>query len=307
MNGRIAAGYGETVSSPTHVTFWGVRGSTPCDGHQFDRYGGNTSCVEISADGHDPVIFDLGTGLRSYGEHLTREGRLDGYHAIVLLTHLHWDHIQGVPFFAPLAAGGGTIEVYGPEQADGPLGAVFSGVMSPPYFPIRPEELRGTVTFQEVTADDFALNGAKVRSRWVRHTDPTLGFRVEIGGVSVAYLSDHGPGTAPDDADDFIPDEVLELCDGVDLLIHDAQHTTDEYELKRSWGHCTIEYAIHVAREAGARELALFHHCPSHGDDKVDEILRDAQDLVARLGGPEVFAAADCMRRALVPRSAPNA
>ena len=126
--------------------------------------------------------------------------------------------------------------------------------------------------------DDFALNGAKVRSRWVRHTDPTLGFRVEIEGVSVAYLSDHGPGTVPDDPDDYVPDDVLELCDGVDLLIHDAQHTAEEYEIKRTWGHCTIEYAIHVAKEAGARQLALFHHCPSHGDESLDTILRDARE-----------------------------
>jgi phosphoribosyl 1,2-cyclic phosphodiesterase len=287
------------VPSRTHATFWGVRGSTPCDGHQFDRYGGNTSCVEISSEGHDPVILDLGTGLRNYGEQLFNAGLLDGYRAHVLLTHLHWDHIQGLPFFLPLAAGGGTVEVYGPEQAAGPLDVVFRGVMSPPYFPICPEEMNGDVTFRGVGSDDFALDGIKVRSRWVRHTDPTLGFRVEVEGVSVAYLSDHGPGTVPDDPDDYVPRDVLELCDGVDLLIHDAQHTTSEYELKRNWGHCTIEYAIHVAREAGAKQLALFHHCPSHGDDKVDEILRDARDLVARIGGPDVFAAADGMRRGL--------
>jgi len=230
------------------VNFWGVRGSTPCDGHQFDRYGGNTSCVEVASEGHDPIIFDLGTGLRNYGDELAAEGRLDGYRATVLLTHLHWDHIQGLPFFLPLAAGGGNVTVIGPHQEDGPLGTVFRQVMSPPYFPITPEELRGDVAFESVANDDFALNGAKVRSRWVRHTDPTLGFRVEMEGVSVAYLSDHGPGTVPDDADDYVPRDVLELCDGVDLLIHDAQHTADEYEIKRTWGHCTIEYAIHVAK-----------------------------------------------------------
>jgi phosphoribosyl 1,2-cyclic phosphodiesterase len=295
------------VPSPTHVTFWGVRGSTPCDGHQYDRYGGNTSCVEIASEGHDPVILDLGTGLRSYGDELAQQGRLQGYHAHVLLTHLHWDHIQGIPFFAPLAAGGGTCEVYGPVQEAGPLDVVFRGVMSPPYFPITPEQMNGVVTFQGVDADDFALNGVKVRSRWVRHTDPTLGFRVEVEGVSVAYLSDHGPGTVPDDPDDYVPRDVLELCDGVDLLIHDAQHTTSEYEMKRNWGHCTIEYAIHVARESGAKQLALFHHCPSHGDDKVDEIMRDARDLVARIGGPDVFAAADGMRHNLSPHQPSNA
>lgn len=281
------------VSPRTRVTFWGVRGSTPCDGHQYDRYGGNTSCVEIASEGHDPVVFDLGTGLRSYGEHLEAEGRRDGYRASVLLTHLHWDHIQGLPFFAPLAAGGGAITVFGPEQADGPLAEVFRGVMSPPYFPITPEQLRGDVGFEAVGRDDFPANGAKVKARWVRHTDPTLGFRVEIDGFAVAYLPDHGPGTVPDDPELYVPDDVLELCDGADLVIHDAQHTTSEYELKRSWGHCTVEYAVHVAREAGARELALFHHCPSHGDDRLDEILRDARDLVARTGGPPVVAASD--------------
>jgi len=284
------------VSASTHVNFWGVRGSTPCDGHQFDRYGGNTSCVEIASDGHDPVLFDLGTGLRNYGESLGAAGRLDGYHGTVLLTHLHWDHIQGLPFFAPVAAGGGAVDVVGPHQQAGPLDQVFAGVMSPPYFPIRPDELRGRVSFESVGNDDFAINGAKVRSRWVRHTDPTLGFRVEIEGVSVAYLSDHGPGTVADDPDDYVPDDVLELCDGVDLLIHDAQHTAEEYVVKRTWGHCTIEYAIHVAKEAGARELALFHHCPSHGDDRLDEILRGAREHSASIDGPEVIAASDGLR-----------
>jgi phosphoribosyl 1,2-cyclic phosphodiesterase len=283
----------------TQVNFWGVRGSTPCDGHQFDRYGGNTSCVEIAADGHDPLLLDLGTGLRNYGEQLANDGRSQGFHATVLLTHLHWDHIQGLPFFAPVAGGGGSLAIYGPVQERGALADVFRGVMSPPYFPITPEQLVGDVAFEAVSADDFAVDGAKVRARWVRHTDPTLGFRVEIESASVAYLSDHGPGTVPEDPDDFIPPDVLELCDGVDLLIHDAQHTTEEYEKKRHWGHCTIEYAVHVAREAGARTLVLFHHCPTHGDDRLDTILRDAHDFSARLGGPEVVAASDGLRLTL--------
>jgi phosphoribosyl 1,2-cyclic phosphodiesterase len=291
------------VSGDVQVTFWGVRGSTPCDGHQFDRYGGNTSCVEVAAADHPPLILDLGTGLRNYGEHLAREGQLDGYEATVLLTHLHWDHIQGLPFFAPLAAGGGSVAVVGPEQAEGPLGEVFTGVMRKPYFPIRPDQLNGDVSFQGVGADDFAVDGAKIKTRWVRHTDPTLGFRAELEGVSVAYLPDHGPGTVATDPDLYVPDDVLELCDGVDLLIHDAQHTAEEYEAKRSWGHCTIDYAVHVANEAGARTLALFHHCPSHGDDAVDVILREARDLSARRGGAHVIAAADGMRVGVGPGS----
>ena len=142
-------------------------------------------------------IFDLGTGLRNYGEHARRRGpRSTGTTPRVLLTHLHWDHIQGLPFFAPLAAGGGTVDVYGPHQEEGPLDDVFRQRDEPA---VLPDHARGAARrrspSKRVGHDDFAVNGAKVRSRWVRHTDPTLGFRVEMEGVSVAYLSDHGPGT----------------------------------------------------------------------------------------------------------------
>ena len=167
---------------------------------------------------------------------------------------------------------GATLDVYGPRQADGPLGDVFAQMMRPPFFPIRPTDLIGEVRFHDTADDDFPVGLAKVRSRWVRHVGPTLGFRVEWNGTSIAYLPDHGPGTVVEHADDYVPPEVLELCDGVDVLIHDAQHTLDEYEPKRHWGHCTVDYAVLVAREAGARSLVLFHHDPLHGDDEMDRI-----------------------------------
>jgi ribonuclease BN (tRNA processing enzyme) len=131
-----------------------------------------------------------------------------------------------------------------------------------------------------------------VRSRWVRHVGPTLGYRIDLNGGSVAYISDHGPGCR-DDADDFVPQEILELCDGVDVLIHDAQHTGEEYGRKRHWGHCTCDYAVHVARESGARTLALYHHDPVHGDDAVDAMLARARDTSAAVGGPEVIGASE--------------
>jgi phosphoribosyl 1,2-cyclic phosphodiesterase len=199
--------------------------------------------------------------------------------------------VQGLPFFAPLHREGSTLDVYGPRQDDGPLGEVFAQMMRPPFFPIRPEGLRGDVRFHDTGDDDFPLGTAKVRSRWVRHVGPTLGFRVEANGLSIAYIPDHGPGCCPDDPDDFVPHEVLELCDGVDVLIHDAQHTHEEYGPKRHWGHCTVDYAVHVAREAGARRLVLFHHDPAHGDSMIDRIARDATDLADRTGAPELIAA----------------
>jgi ribonuclease BN (tRNA processing enzyme) len=168
--------------------------------------------------------------------------------------------------------------------------------MQPPYFPITPDEMGGSVTFFDTTADDFGVNGAKVRSRWVRHTDPTLGYRVDLEGASVAYISDHGQGCSPGQPDEFVPDDVLDLCDGTDLLIHDAQHTAPEFEVKRHFGHCTIDYAVRVAAQAGARRLALFHHCPTHSDDDIDRMLAYARDVSAKTGGPEIVAAREGMR-----------
>ncbi len=280
------------------VSFHGVRGSTPCAGDRYERYGGNTSCVSLEADDHDPVILDLGTGLRPYGEQLETEGRADGFRGSVLLTHLHWDHVQGLPFFGPLSYPGSSIDVYGPAQPDASFGTVFGELMKQPFFPIRSEQLSGAVRFHGAGNDDFPVDGAKVRSRWVRHTSPTLGFRVDLNGVSVAYLSDHGPGCSAD-PDDFVPRDVLDLCDGVDLLIHDAQHTCGEYETHRHFGHSTVDYAVHVARESGAQRLALFHHCPSHSDSDVDRLLLHAGDLAARRGVAEVIAAAEGLQLTL--------
>ena len=280
------------------LSFHGVRGSTPCAGDQYERYGGNTSCVSLEADGHDPIIFDMGTGLRPCGQTLTADG---AFHGTVLLSHLHWDHIQGLPFFGPISEPDAVLDVYGPAQEAGPLDAVFRGVMQQPYFPITPDELHGTVRFHGAGNDDFAINGAKVRSRWVRHTSPTIGFRVDLEGHSVAYVSDHGPGCS-DDPDEFVPPDVLDLADGVDVLIHDAQHTCEEFDGKRHFGHSSVDYAVHVAREAGARRLALFHHCPSHSDDIVDLMHLYAGALAERVAGNvEVLAAREGMVVELQP------
>ena len=274
------------------VRFHGVRGSTPCAGPRYERYGGNTSCVSLEVDGHHPIIFDMGTGLRPYGDEIMAAGA-ERWHGTVLLSHLHWDHIQGLPFFGPMSQADATLDVYGPRQDDGPLDEVFAGVMCPPYFPITPDELHGTVRFHDVGDDHYPVNGAKVRSRWVRHTSPTIGYRVDVEGFSVAYISDHGPGCS-DDPDDYVPPGVLELADGADIVIHDAQHTCEEYETKRHFGHSSLEYATHVAREAGARRLVLFHHCPSHSDDDVDLMHLHTSELARRGPAPlDVYAAAE--------------
>lgn len=278
------------------VVFNGVRGSTPCAGPEYAHFGGNSSSVALEFDDAPPILFDLGTGVRPYAR------RVDGdFNGSVLLSHLHWDHVQGLPFFTPLHREGSTLDVFGPRQDDGQLGEVFSDLMRPPFFPIRPVQLIGDIRFHDTGEDDFPVGGAKVRSRWVRHVGRTLGFRVEFNGVSVAYVPDHGPGCNPDHSDDYIPHEVLELCDGVDVLIHDAQHTAAEYEAKRHWGHCTSDYAVHVARESGARRLVLFHHDPGHGDDDIRDIEKHAADYAAHIGAPEVTAGYEGLEIELAP------
>lgn len=277
------------------VKFYGVRGSTPCSCESNQRIGGNTACVVVTGDGFDPIVLDLGTGLRFWGTDLCEACTESGptappFKATALVSHLHWDHVQGLPFFAPLHKPGAELHVIGPPQDDHSLEEAFDLFLCPPYFPVTLAQLAGTVTFEEATDAPIRLGAATVTSRDVPHVGPTLGFRIEAGGSSIAYVSDHQqPGCRSTD----VAASVLELCDGVDLLIHDAQYTDPEFAEKFDWGHCTTDYAVEVAAQCGAKRLALYHHDPSHDDDTVAALTEQAS-VVSRLRrGAEVFAAAE--------------
>ena len=212
------------------------------------------------------------------------------FQATALVSHLHWDHVQGLPFFPPLHKQGSRLHVIGPPQEDQTLEEAFDLFLCPPYFPVTLGQLAGSVTFEEATAAPIRLGAATVTARDVPHVGPTLGFRIEAGGVSLAYVSDHQqPGCLSTE----VADSVLELCDGVDLLIHDAQYTDPEFAQKFDWGHCTIDYALEVAEQCGAKRLALYHHDPSHDDDMVEELAHKAAAMSSVRRGPEVFAAAE--------------
>ncbi|MCB0974507.1 MAG: MBL fold metallo-hydrolase [Actinobacteria bacterium] len=278
------------------VTFYGVRGSTPCSWRDAMRYGCNSSCVVLRVPDAPPILLDLGTGARVYGDDFGSAPFI----GTALVTHLHWDHVQGLPFFRPVDRPGAEIDVFGPRHPEGQLGTVWEGFMKPPYFPIRPSELRGDIRFHDVDPGTFAIPGARVTAQTVRHPNPTLGYRVEAAGVVVAFIPDHGPG---DDPEEFVPAEVLELVDGADLLIHDAQFTVGEQRERSHWGHCSHRYAVEVARQGGVKRLALFHHDPHHDDEQIDSMAHEAHDMATALN-IEVFAAAELMRVYLEPDAA---
>jgi ribonuclease BN (tRNA processing enzyme) len=216
-------------------------------------------------------------------------GAENGLDLVAFLTHLHWDHIIGLPFFTTAHNPKTTLDIYGPPQAEGSLHETFERVLHPPFFPIDVDEIEGNVRLTEALDQDVKVGSANVVVRQVPHVGTTLGFRIEAGGASVAFVSDHQQPEDPRDVDS----KVLELCDGADLLIHDAQYTAAEFAKKSTWGHSTISYAVHVAHEAGARNLALFHHDPLHADDDLDRLLDDARAMKEACNLEEVLAASE--------------
>jgi phosphoribosyl 1,2-cyclic phosphodiesterase len=265
-----------------NVTFYGVRGSCPCSGDRYRRYGGNTSCLLIDIEGDEPLIVDLGTGLRDLGTDFLKESRAIGapLQATALLTHLHFDHILGLPFFGPLQDPGSRLTIHGPAQANGSLKDALHAAVQPPVFPIHMDQFCGEMVMIDTRDEDFSIGSAKVMARSIPHAGITLGYRIEAEGRSIAYLSDH---QAPLDGRS-ISDAVLELCHDVDLLLHDGQYTDEEFSTKADWGHSTVTFAVRVAAESRAKRLVLTHHDPSHDDLDLDRMLSLARRLPEATG-----------------------
>lgn len=278
----------------------GARGSTPTPGVAFARYGGHTSCVALAHDGEPPsVVLDAGTGIRAIGELLGGEP----FHGTVLVSHLHWDHVQGLPFFGAGDCEGAEVDVPIPEQGDAL--EVMSRVMSPPHFPISPTALRGRWNFAGLEEGVRTIGGFEVLAREIPHKGGrTYGFRVSDKSGAVAYLSDHAPallGGGPDGWGPYHP-AAIDLARGVDVLFHDAQCTAAELPSRLYLGHSAADYGVELARRAGARRVLLFHHDPARTDVEVDAMVASfASDAVevgaAREGMVVDVAAAPVSRR----------
>jgi phosphoribosyl 1,2-cyclic phosphodiesterase len=242
------------------------------------RYGGNTSCVEVSA-GRTRVILDAGTGIRRLGAEIQRaDGRVD-----VLLTHLHLDHILGLGFFQPLQEPGQEVHIWGPPSTTLDLRARLSRYFSPPLFPVRLRELACQLTLHDIPFGEFSIGGLTIRADLVCHPGSTVGYRVDDGAATLAYIPDHEPALG---TTDFAATPAwtsgLDLAQGVDLLIHDAQYTEAEYRSRVGWGHSAISHTLAFATLAGVRRLVTFHHDPSHDDTMLDRLV-DGSARRARL------------------------
>jgi phosphoribosyl 1,2-cyclic phosphodiesterase len=249
----------------------GVRGSTPAPGAEFARYGGHTSCLALAHEGAAPtLVLDAGTGIRRV------TGLLDGaaFTGSILLGHLHWDHTQGLPFFAAGDRPDARVHLYLPAQGD-PV-EVLSRFMAPPHFPIPPTGLRGEWRFEGLEPGRHELEGFSVLALDIPHKGGrTFGYRVSDGRSSLAYLSDHNPVSLGEGPAGLGPHHgaALGLAEGVDVLVHDAQHTAEELPARASFGHSAAEYALPLAEAAGARRVLLFHHDPNRTDDELEALV----------------------------------
>ena len=275
------------------VRFWGVRGSIPVPGRATNRYGGNTSCVEVRPRGEAPIIIDAGTGIRKLGKLLLEESFGDGRgKASILISHTHWDHVQGLPFFSPLYRAGNEVHIFA-RQRDTHLEAVFSQQHHAPYFPVPLSAMQAEMKFHEIIeGTTFDIGRAKVSCTRLNHPWIAIAYRVEADGAAVVYCSDTAPFTDMLLGREFVeaPDlhtlppaviaelkqmraGVVALARNADLLIYDTQFTPEEYQVRPHWGHSRPADAIDVAREARVKQLCLYHHAPMRSDDANDKIL----------------------------------
>jgi phosphoribosyl 1,2-cyclic phosphodiesterase/DNA-binding response OmpR family regulator len=283
------------------VTFYGTRGSIATPGPSTVRYGGNTSCVAVRSDAGTLVILDIGTGAAVLGRELmAKGGKLKGH---IMIGHTHWDHIQGLPFFAPLFVPGNEWDIYAPRGLRESLQDTLAGQMEYTYFPVELDQLGATIRYHDLIEGSLNVGDIAVTARYLNHPALTLGYRLHADGATMVYSCDHEPhsrtlAVGPGLIEGQDAEHAAFLADA-DLAIHDAQYVAGEYAAKVGWGHSTVEYAVNISRHAGVKRLALTHHDPTRNDAAVDAVLKGLKTN-GLAGDMDVFAAAEGMEVELV-------
>jgi phosphoribosyl 1,2-cyclic phosphodiesterase len=283
-------------ASSTWLKLWGVRGSIPAPGPATVRYGGNTSCVEIRADG-ELIVLDAGSGIRELGLALEKEFGPRPINLSLLITHVHWDHIQGFPFFVPPYNDKNQVRIFGYDGADFGMREILKKQMATPFFPIALYDLRGKIKIEKLDSMDFKIGQVRVRAKFVNHPGSCVGYRLFTTKGSIAFLPDHEPYDAfklhSAEARLLSPEqmrkrareeraELVKFLQGCDILILDTQYTDEEYQVHIGWGHGSLSTAVSLALDASVRKLILFHHDPAHDDKMIDKMLKTAQKIAAK-------------------------
>jgi phosphoribosyl 1,2-cyclic phosphodiesterase len=259
------------ADAQVRLKFWGVRGSTPTPQIDNLNFGGNTSCIELRTAEDECIILDAGTGIRELGRNLVQEAAGAPVDTRIFLTHFHWDHIQGIPFFAPLYGSSNHISFYAGETGR-PLRETLEGQMQQPYFPVDFSQVAAKRDFNSLpTGSALKCGSLTIRPFPLNHPQGASGYRIECNGAVIVYATDYEHGNRASD------NTLREYAQDADILICDAQYTPAEYETHRGWGHSTWANAIAVARDAGAKRLILFHHDPDHNDEQLMRITHDAR------------------------------
>jgi len=270
------------------VKFWGTRGSIPTPGKETVRYGGNTPCLEVRLHNNNLVIFDAGTGIRSLGEAIIATG--ESVKAFVIISHPHWDHIQGFPFFKPAFITGNEFTIIGAQSRGVTLRQMIAYQMENVYFPIQLHELKAKINFRPIKEESVQVFDATLSSCYVNHPSFALGYRLDAGGRSLVYISDNEPfdrevAKSLRNVEKVIVDKyvamkgdpnqrIFDFARGADILIHDATFTPEEYVDHVGWGHSHYLFCLEIAAKARAKKLILFHHDQSHDDEKIDNIVQ---------------------------------
>lgn len=274
------------------VRFWGVRGSLPTPTAGNLKYGGNTTCLEVRTSGDQLLIFDAGSGLRALGRRLLQETPPQGHRIMLFLTHYHWDHIQGFPFFEPMYAPQNFVYLHGFQSPNVSVERALGEQMANPYFPVDMGVMRATRHFYAIGEESLQIGDAHLTTRFLNHPQGCLGYRIEDRDRVVVFATDNEHGNPHYDRN------IRALAENADVLIYDAQYSPEEYKSKVGWGHSTWEHGLRVARDAGVKEVVLFHHDPDHSDFDIDTIVQEA-----RREFPDVHAAMEGMEIDLAPSS----